>query len=691
MYPVCHERRPPDVAHRVRRTRGLVPLPLSTVIRPYDWGSRTALPELLGAEPTGRPQAELWAGAHPAAPSSVDGTPLNVLIERDPAGMLGAASVARFGPTLPYLLKVLAVEKPLSLQVHPTTAQARSGFAAEEARGIPIDDGTRTYKDPFHKPEMVCALTDFHGLCGFRDPAETAAVLKPRRPRTAPVDRRPPRRPARESASHRPHPDAGREFPPHPRRGRTRPHRRLRRHRNRPPRRPGYPRRLLLNHVRLKPGEALFLDAGVPHSYLGGLAIEVMANSDNVLRCGLTGKHMDVPELMRVVEFALRPRPGRTGRKRIQHVRRRIHARPPRPHGHPVRPADRPPQTLLCLDGEARLASLTLTRGEAAFIPAGAPPPPSPERAPLPGAPGDRVMTVLALDIGGTKFAVARVDASGTLLDRAEHPVGQSPTATLRGLVADFADRGVTGIGIGSAGPIDTMATPSADQHPRWRGYPLVAAVQRLVPGVPVSPPATPSAWPSANGGAAATRLVPPRHRRVDRRRRRPHHRRPPWTGRTGNAYHIGHVLVDHDGEPCVCGARGCLETVACGPSMVRWALAQGWTLATGRPDAKASPPPPATAPASRSPPSTAPRAPSPPRSSAPPPSWTSTPSSSAAASPPPATSSSPPPQGDRRTRRHALPPRPARIPHHPGPRRRPLRRRRPGPPSLQHPLTQSH
>ncbi|WP_373293518.1 type I phosphomannose isomerase catalytic subunit, partial [Actinomadura livida] len=107
------------------------PMPLTTPIRPYDWGSSTALPWLLGTEPTGGPQAELWAGAHPAAPSSVDGTPLNVLIDDDPVAMLGAASVKRFGPALPYLLKVLAVEKPLSLQVHPTMAQAEAGFAAE--------------------------------------------------------------------------------------------------------------------------------------------------------------------------------------------------------------------------------------------------------------------------------------------------------------------------------------------------------------------------------------------------------------------------------------------------------------------------------------------------------------------------------------------------------------------------------
>lgn len=348
----------------------MVPLPLSTVIRPYEWGSRTALPELLGAEPTGRPQAELWAGAHPAAPSAVDGTPLNVLIDRDPAGMLGAASVARFGPTLPYLLKVLAVEKPLSLQVHPTTAQAEAGFAAEEARGIPIDDRTRTYKDPFHKPEMVCALTDFHGLCGFRNPRETADLLESLgvpelRPWATTLRTAPPAEALRtvltemldarsvlsavEPVLTGAYADIARAHPGDP----------------------GILAALLLNHVELKPGEALFLDAGVPHSYLGGLAIEVMANSDNVLRCGLTGKHVDIPELMRVVEFApstpARVEPAgnryRPGADEFTLVRHDL-------TDDPVELPNGFPQTLLCLEGEARLASMTLTRGEAAFIPA---------------------------------------------------------------------------------------------------------------------------------------------------------------------------------------------------------------------------------------------------------------------------------------------------------------------------------
>ncbi|MGP4023537.1 ROK family protein [Actinomadura sp. 3N407] len=200
-------------------------------------------------------------------------------------------------------------------------------------------------------------------------------------------------------------------------------------------------------------------------------------------------------------------------------------------------------------------------------------------------------MTVLALDIGGTKFAVARVDADGTFLDRAEHPIGQSPTATLRGLVADFAGPGLTGVGIGSAGPIDTAAgAVSPINIPRWRDFPLVSTVRRFVPGVPVSLAGDAQCmalgewWRGGHTCSSLLGIVVSTGVGggliIDGR---------PWTGRTGNAGHIGHVIVDRDGEPCVCGARGCLETIAGGPSMVRWALAKGWTSpGTGRPDARA-------------------------------------------------------------------------------------------------------
>ncbi|KOG76447.1 mannose-6-phosphate isomerase, partial [Streptomyces varsoviensis] len=120
---------------------------LANTVRPYAWGSTTAIPELLGTAPTGEPQAEVWMGAHPGAPSRVDrGSGPAALSE------LGRAATERFGPRLPFLLKILAAGSPLSLQVHPDLAQAKEGFADEEARGVPIDAPHRNYKDANHKP-----------------------------------------------------------------------------------------------------------------------------------------------------------------------------------------------------------------------------------------------------------------------------------------------------------------------------------------------------------------------------------------------------------------------------------------------------------------------------------------------------------------------------------------------------------
>jgi mannose-6-phosphate isomerase len=361
---------------------------LATTIRPYDWGSVTALPELFGTQPTGQPQAELWMGAHPAAPSIAGGAPLDALIAADPAGMLGEPVAARFGPALPYLFKVLAIARPLSLQVHPTTEQARAGFAEETARGIPLDDYTRTYKDASHKPEMVCAITPFHGLCGFRSPAATADLLdglglpglhswietlRTAEPQEALRtvfaemldDASQPLREeverallASDDAGLAVYADLARACPGDR----------------------GVVAALLLNHVGLVAGQALYLGAGVPHAYLGGIGVEIMANSDNVLRCGLTTKHIDVPELMRVVDFTpaephlVRAEPG----EQDEH-----HYRPPAPEfalsrydldgetAHEL-PGGLP-QIVVCIEGEARLGDgLTLRPGESAFIPAGA-------------------------------------------------------------------------------------------------------------------------------------------------------------------------------------------------------------------------------------------------------------------------------------------------------------------------------
>src|SRR3954465_15748289 len=152
---------------------------LQNTVRHYPWGSHTVIPELLGEpSPADKPYAELWRGAHPDAPSVLSsGTPLDKAIEEQPDAMLGAPVRERFGVRLPFLLKVLAADTPLSLTAPPTNAQAAAGFAAEEAAGVPRDDPTRTFKDPFHKPELLLALTPVEALCGFRPVEESLHCL----------------------------------------------------------------------------------------------------------------------------------------------------------------------------------------------------------------------------------------------------------------------------------------------------------------------------------------------------------------------------------------------------------------------------------------------------------------------------------------------------------------------------------
>ncbi|MFC4495943.1 mannose-6-phosphate isomerase, class I [Streptomyces ovatisporus] len=402
---------------------------LTNTVRPYAWGSTTAIPEFLGAAPTGEPQAELWMGAHPGAPSHVDrgsgAQPLSALIEADPEGELGPDAVAAFGPRLPFLLKLLAAASPLSLQVHPDLGQAREGFADEESRGVPLEAGHRNYKDSQHKPELICALTPFEGLCGFRAAAEAADLLaaldvdglKPyvdvlraspesdalREVLTAVLtaDREEMSRTVAEAARAAKHLSAGarRETGATvPAEGSTtgagayeldaeaRAYAAYASLADHYPGDPGVIAAMLLNHVRLQPGEALYLGAGVPHAYLEGLGVEIMANSDNVLRCGLTPKHVDVPELLRIVRFepgdpgVLRPDTGADGEQRYEVPTRefRLSRYALAPAAAPRRLDDRTPQILLCTHGRAVLRSaeadggeLTLERGQSAYVKAG--------------------------------------------------------------------------------------------------------------------------------------------------------------------------------------------------------------------------------------------------------------------------------------------------------------------------------
>ncbi|MFB8755986.1 mannose-6-phosphate isomerase, class I [Streptomyces nigra] len=362
---------------------------LDNTVRPYAWGSTTALPALLGVEPTGEPQAEMWMGAHPGAPSRTARGTLVEVIGADPERELGAATVAKFGPRLPFLLKLLAAGAPLSLQVHPDLAQAKQGYEDEEHRGIPVDAGHRNYKDANHKPELICALTEFDGLCGFRDPLQAAALLdalgvdslKPyvdllhARPEEAALrevltavltaDRDAIAHTVAEAAAacarlggeHAPYAGIAHHYPGDP----------------------GVIAAMLLNHVRLQPGEALFLGAGIPHAYLNGLGVEIMANSDNVLRCGLTPKHVDVPELLRIVRFeagdpgVLRPEAAPDGEEvyetPIDEFRLSRYVLPEGTTAHDLTRAT--PQILLCTSGSVRAGEHDLTPGRSVFVPAG--------------------------------------------------------------------------------------------------------------------------------------------------------------------------------------------------------------------------------------------------------------------------------------------------------------------------------
>jgi mannose-6-phosphate isomerase class I len=299
-------------------------LPLDCGVQHYAWGDTDYLPRLLGEpNPDRRPFAELWIGAHPDLPSVArldqGSVPLDRLIEALPETMLGSASIGRFGPRLPFLLKLLAAGRPLSIQAHPDTAQAQAGFARENRAGIPMDDGRRSYRDPSHKPELVVALTDFHALRGFRPLSEIVAELQAR-PSLAPLAARldhgvsgleslyreimsapqadvnrlldPLIKALAETRADRPFDmDDRRDWLLQADQDFSRPGSRDR----------GLLSLLLLNLVHLRPGQAMYLPAGELHCYLRGAAVEVMANSNNVLRGGLTGKHIDVAELLRIV------------------------------------------------------------------------------------------------------------------------------------------------------------------------------------------------------------------------------------------------------------------------------------------------------------------------------------------------------------------------------------------------------
>jgi mannose-6-phosphate isomerase len=293
------------------------PFLMKNTIQTYAWGSHTAISALLGEpSPSAKPQAELWMGAHAKAPSLIRyhgrWQALDQLIMQYPEAFLGKAVSRRFGSRLPFLLKVLAAEQPLSIQAHPDKKQAKTGFLRENDAKIDLDAAHRNYKDPQHKPECICALTPFVGMCGFRSLTDMMSLMgsiwptpynelmtvltqngvKPffRRIMTLPPKKRldlvarsveNAQSTARQNSAPFWIVRLNEQFP-----GDI-----------------GVLAPLFLNIVTLQPGEAVFLPARQLHAYLNGVGIEIMANSDNVLRGGLTPKHVDVPELLQIVDF----------------------------------------------------------------------------------------------------------------------------------------------------------------------------------------------------------------------------------------------------------------------------------------------------------------------------------------------------------------------------------------------------
>lgn len=315
------------------------PLRLDNPVQRYDWGSTSAIPELLGVAPDGGPHAELWLGSHASAPSHVDldgeRVALNHLIQQDPNNVLGERIADEYGPRLPYLLKVLAAARALSLQVHPKPHHAREGFIRENAAGVPQTHPSRSFHDDRHKPELLVALSTFEVLAGFRaarsilalldgvegeliaqvraqliedrsdaslrqafhlllaarnDPAwradidRTVASIRQRLADGSPDEQ-----------ADRAVLELAKQFPGDP----------------------GAVAAIMLNRATLQPGDALFVPAAEVHAYLSGVGIELQASSDNVLRAGLTSKYVDEEALIRYASFTPRPpvmpQPSTTG------------------------------------------------------------------------------------------------------------------------------------------------------------------------------------------------------------------------------------------------------------------------------------------------------------------------------------------------------------------------------------------
>lgn len=353
-------------------------------LQDYDWGSKSFIQELLGITDADI-LAEAWYGAHPKAPSRINDTNLLSMIEQDPHYWLGSNAAK-----MPFLLKILAANKALSIQVHPNKTQAEQGFTDENLRGIALSDPRRCFRDDNHKPELMMALTDFYALCGFREYVQIIDIFESLK--LAPLFS------VFDSFAENPNSQSFSELylqilqHPDPKELNTALLKLsdkgeyayliswIKKLNEIYPGDPAIISPLLMNLIKLRPYEAIYLDAGVIHAYLEGSGIEIMASGDNVLRAGLTSKHIDIPKLCEIMTFApfmpdiqAAPREGEhlhgyhSSAKdfKLYHLSVDVESKALNIKGIKI---------VLCLSGEIKLSSgehsLILSRGESAVIPA---------------------------------------------------------------------------------------------------------------------------------------------------------------------------------------------------------------------------------------------------------------------------------------------------------------------------------
>lgn len=369
---------------------------MQNVIQTYAWGSRTSINELFDIpNPENAPQAEIWMGAHPNGCSSVEWESnqikLSDLIAKDTASFLSAETVKEFGE-LPYLFKVLAANQALSVQVHPSKREAEVGYEKENQAGIPLTSPVRNYKDPNHKPELVYALTSYQAMNGFRSFSDILHRFQSIKSETLlPLIQK---FSANQTASGLENffttllslNGAEKELALHDllnfAHQKTSDISELILELSQTyPGDIGLFTPLLLNVITLNPGEAMYLDARTPHAYLKGTGLEVMANSDNVLRAGLTPKHIDVIELASCTAFKEKPFDTLTLEPTVHEFGEQKYAIPvndfkfslyPSPQQAVVKPQSA--EIIMAIDEEVVLSHLSetfvLQKGQSVFIPA---------------------------------------------------------------------------------------------------------------------------------------------------------------------------------------------------------------------------------------------------------------------------------------------------------------------------------